>query len=157
DPGMMSHSANILALSPSPEVVELQRRALGYGRSLPPRWRWCVAGPTPFKGPHAKPLFQCTETPPSAGLVDRDPSGAPAIEPAWPGRQLSGDPRVRSFQQAYPGYFTEIRMSAPQPAHKARKENRMNNCNASEIQIMRRILPIACATALAVACTASLA
>src|SRR5436190_9206461 len=48
-------------------------------------------------------------------------------------------------------------MSAPQPAHKARKENRMKNCNASEIQITRRILPIACATALAVACTASLA
>ncbi|TLZ01766.1 MAG: DUF3455 domain-containing protein, partial [Gammaproteobacteria bacterium] len=33
----------------------------------------------------------------------------------------------------------------------------MKNCNASEIQITRRILPIACATALAVACTASLA
>src|SRR6266478_1508992 len=65
--------------------------------------------------------------------------------------------RARSFPQAYVVYFTEIRMSAPQPAHKARKENRMKNCNASEIQIMRRILPIACATALAVACTASLA
>ncbi len=48
-------------------------------------------------------------------------------------------------------------MSVPTPAHKARKENRMKNCNASEIQSTRRILPIACATALAVACTASLA
>jgi hypothetical protein len=33
----------------------------------------------------------------------------------------------------------------------------MKSCNASEIQTTRRILPIACATALAVACTASLA
>jgi hypothetical protein len=36
------------------------------------------------------------------------------------------------------------------------KENRMTNCNAPEHQTTRRILPIACATALALAFTASL-
>src|SRR5256885_13305745 len=48
-------------------------------------------------------------------------------------------------------------MSASQPAQNARKENRMKNCSASEIRPMRRILPIASATALAVAFTVSLA
>jgi hypothetical protein len=47
-------------------------------------------------------------------------------------------------------------MSSPQPAHKARKENRMKNCNALSNQTTRRILPIACAAALAVAFTVSL-
>jgi hypothetical protein len=45
---------------------------------------------------------------------------------------------------------------APQPAHKARKENGMKNCNALGNQTMRRILSIACATALAVAFTGAL-
>ena len=48
-------------------------------------------------------------------------------------------------------------MSASQPAHNARNGNRMKNCSASENRTMRRILPIASATALAVAFTVSLA
>ena len=47
-------------------------------------------------------------------------------------------------------------MSATQSAHKARKENGMKNCNALSNQTTRRILPLACATALAVAFTVSL-
>jgi len=47
-------------------------------------------------------------------------------------------------------------MSASQLVHKARKENRMKNCNALSNRTTRRILPIACATALAVAFTVSL-
>jgi hypothetical protein len=47
-------------------------------------------------------------------------------------------------------------MSVPQSAHMARKENRMKKCNAIESHSTRRILPIACATALAVAFTVSL-
>jgi hypothetical protein len=42
------------------------------------------------------------------------------------------------------------------PAHKARKENGMKNCNAPENQTTRHVLLIACATALAVAFTVSL-
>ena len=34
-------------------------------------------------------------------------------------------------------------MSTRRPAHKARKENRMKNCNALENQTTRRILPMA--------------
>ena len=47
-------------------------------------------------------------------------------------------------------------MTTPRPAHKARKENRMKNCIALENQTTHRILPIACATVLAVAFTVSL-
>jgi len=47
-------------------------------------------------------------------------------------------------------------MSAQNPARKARKENGMRNCNATEKQTTRRILPIACAMALVVAFTVSL-
>ncbi len=47
-------------------------------------------------------------------------------------------------------------MSASQLVHKARKENRMKNCNALSNRTTRRILPIACATTLAVAFTVSL-
>ena len=44
-------------------------------------------------------------------------------------------------------------MSALQPAHKARKEKCMKNCNALSNQTTLRILPIACAAVLAVAFT----
>jgi hypothetical protein len=43
-----------------------------------------------------------------------------------------------------------------QPAHKARKEKDMMNCNAPEAQTNRRI-PLIAGAALAMACTASLA
>ena len=47
-------------------------------------------------------------------------------------------------------------MSTPQPAPNARKENRMKHYNALSNQTTRRILPMACATALAVAFAVSL-
>jgi len=48
------------------------------------------------------------------------------------------------------------RAPQPKPAHNARKDNGMKNCNAPENQTTRRILRTACATALAVAFTVSL-
>ena len=52
--------------------------------------------------------------------------------------------------------LTEIQLSAPQTAHKALKENRMKHYNVMPNRTTRRILPSACAAALAVAFTVSL-
>src|SRR4029450_11591520 len=69
---------------------------------------------------------------------------------------------TRRQQEGGPGQAGELGAAKvlhapnPQPAHKARKENGMKNCNAPENQAPRRILRIAWTTALAVAFTVSL-
>jgi hypothetical protein len=65
------------------------------------------------------------------------------------GDQLAADEPLRATAEG-------SARTGPQPAHKARKENGMKNGTAPENQITRRILRIACATALAVAFTVSL-
>jgi len=64
--------------------------------------------------------------------------------------------KQKSRNGEIPVIHTLNRLHSPTTAHKARRENGMKNCNTPENQTTRRILPIACATALAVAFTVSL-